>query len=383
MKKVLVVNTSYRIFGGEDSSFIDEILFLKKFFEVEILSFNNVDRIDIFDFISFITTVNFKSNHLLKKKIVNFDPDLIYVHNTWFKAGLGIFKILKKSNKSIVLKLHNFRFDCTNTFFLKKHLKNNLVCFKCGIEKTKFQIFNKYYPESFLKSIAVNLYGKRFNKILMNYKNLKVVVLTKYQKKYLLDLGISSKRLHVIENPLNLDIKMPKMDQNKNYFVYAGRIEKNKGLIELLETWKSKNRNFELYIIGSGNFENQIRTLTKSVKNIQVFGQLEHEKVLYYIKNSVGVVTATKMYEGQPRIFNEAAALGVPVIFPNFGGMPEFFPEDYPLVFEQFNYEDFSNKLDLIENKIVTKDLSNVIQNFIFEKLNEEKLKEKFFELLK
>ena len=44
-----------------------------------------------------------------------FKPDIVYIHNTWFKANLGIFDILKKENVEVVLKIHNFRFACTDT----------------------------------------------------------------------------------------------------------------------------------------------------------------------------------------------------------------------------------------------------------------------------
>ena len=39
LQKVLVINTKYRIFGGEDSNIIDEINLLNKYFDVEYLEF--------------------------------------------------------------------------------------------------------------------------------------------------------------------------------------------------------------------------------------------------------------------------------------------------------------------------------------------------------
>ena len=41
MKKILVVNTSYSQFGGEDSNIIDEIKLLQKNFDVEYLEYKN------------------------------------------------------------------------------------------------------------------------------------------------------------------------------------------------------------------------------------------------------------------------------------------------------------------------------------------------------
>ena len=57
------------------------------------------------------------------------------------------------------------------------------------------------------------------------------------------------------------------------------------------------------------------------------------------------------MYEGQPRILCEASGYGVPSIFPRYGGMQEYFPENYDLSFEQYNYDDLVDKILKLEVK--------------------------------
>ena len=108
MKKILLINTKYRIKGGEDSNINQEILDLKKNFEVELLEFDN-KKLEIMDIVSFFIGSNITSNRILNKKLDEFKPDYAYIHNTWFKAGLGIFKVLIKKNIPVYLKLHNFR----------------------------------------------------------------------------------------------------------------------------------------------------------------------------------------------------------------------------------------------------------------------------------
>ena len=50
MKKVLLINTKYKIFAGEDSNIEEEINFLKNKYEVSYLEFNNADNLNVFDF---------------------------------------------------------------------------------------------------------------------------------------------------------------------------------------------------------------------------------------------------------------------------------------------------------------------------------------------
>ena len=75
------------------------------------------------------------SNKKVKLKLKEFKPDYVYVHNTWFMANLGIFKVLKKENIKPIIKLHNFRFLCTNTFRSTKHLRNQKFCSMCGFKQ--------------------------------------------------------------------------------------------------------------------------------------------------------------------------------------------------------------------------------------------------------
>ena len=83
-------------------------------------------------------------------------------------------------------------------------------------------------------------------------------------------------------------------------------------------------------------------------------GRLDNETTLEHIRNSSIVITATKLYEGQPTILSEASSLGIPSIFPISGGIEEFFPKNYEYSFLQFDYEKLAEKIKLLissENK--------------------------------
>ena len=69
MKKVLVINTKYKKYGGEDSNFVEEIKFLNKFYKVDYLNFDNAGKLNIYDVISFLTLSNPSTNKVLKAKL--------------------------------------------------------------------------------------------------------------------------------------------------------------------------------------------------------------------------------------------------------------------------------------------------------------------------
>ena len=184
MKKILVIHNNYKSIGGEDIAVQSEISFLKKHYEVETLFFQNDNKNILVILISLLFGSNFQSNKKLEYAISNFKPDLAYVHNTWFKASLGIFKISKKNQIKTVLKIHNFRYHCTKSHSSKKHIGKNKCCEACGFDGAKYKIYNKYFNDSYLKSFFVNLYGKRYIKII-NDDALAVILLTSFHKNFM------------------------------------------------------------------------------------------------------------------------------------------------------------------------------------------------------
>ena len=88
MKKILVINTKYKNFGGEDANILDELKFLRVHYEVDYLEYDNGSKITLFDLIAFFTNSNKESNNILISKLTTFNPDIVYVQNTWYKSQI-------------------------------------------------------------------------------------------------------------------------------------------------------------------------------------------------------------------------------------------------------------------------------------------------------
>ena len=111
---------------------------------------------------------------------------------------------------------------------------------------------------------------------------------------------------------------------------------------------------------------------------IDFLGEIKNDEVLSIIADSVAVITVTKLLEGQPTLLCEASSMGVPSIFPNSGGISEFFPKNYKLSFNPFDYSDLQKKLmSTLEIDRMVK-LGNENKNFIKDYLNEKNLIDKF-----
>lgn len=374
MKKLLIIHNKYRITGGEDIVVDQETKVLEKHFIVNSLIFSNKVSLSFNKLPLFLSSRNKDSRDKITKAIDDFNPDIALVHNTWFNASLSIFDVLKEKNIQTILKLHNFRYFCTKNFFHKDHIPRNEICSACGQCSSRYRIFNKYFQDSYIKSLMIILYGRRYFNLLKN-GNFKIIVLTHFHKKFLSKLNISSERISVIPNLLDLNAKqLQNKTFNNEYIVYGGRISEEKGIEELIHTFLSCNfDNLYLKIIGNGPSRSYLEEQYKS-ESIQFVKEVSNAEMLDIISNSKGVVTATKLYEGQPTLLCEASLQGIPSVFPKSGGIEEFFPNEYPLSYNQYDYKQLKNKLIYLNNLDDSNEIGKKNKEFIERYLDEKKL---------
>ena len=347
MEKLLIIHTRYIERGGEDIAVDNEVNFLKNFYNVEVLFFQNIRPRKISDILGLITSDNYQSKKILSEKIIKFKPDFIIINNLWFKGSIGILKYCLKNNLNTSIKLHNYRYSCTRNYSSVKHLNGNKICPACGLEKTKVGVFNKYFQESIIKSLLAINFSRKFIKLLEN-KSLKILTLTNHHKNHLIDLGIDTSRIFLQPNPLSQDSKALNLQSKRlNQVVYAGRISHEKGLIQLLKSWnKLEDNKCKLVLLGEGPLLKKIKKYNS--KNLEVKGYVNNSEVLQIISQSKAVVTATKLLEGQPTLLCEASILETPSLFPDAGGIKDFFPNNYKYTFKQYDYEDLFEKLKII-----------------------------------
>ena len=70
-------------------------------------------------------------------------------------------------------------------------------------------------------------------------------------------------------------------------------------------------------------------------------------------------------------------------LFPNSGGIAEFLPKDYEFTFDQFNYKDLIDKLNLLNNEILRKNNSKKAKEFIILfKLDENNIIQQFNQVI-
>ena len=275
-----------------------EILELKTKSKVQIISgFENPkDRINQFYLPSDFNPLSYlKSMISLSKYISIYNPDLLNVFDTRSSIVVSLLKYFQ------VLKMKTIRTQ--NGLGIFENNSNFLRRIPCG--KLIKKCFNFFISYSFDYVIFQNQSNLDYCSNL-NFLKLK-------NKKVIMGSGISENIIY-IANQSNFE-------KNKEYFLYASRVQLNKGVLNFIKAAQLAKDipslvNYEWIIIGDYNDSSKNnKRIKKSIKQTENLHYLGYKENPYpYILNSKAIILPSSYGEGFPRIFLEAGMLRVPII---------------------------------------------------------------------
>jgi glycosyltransferase involved in cell wall biosynthesis len=120
--------------------------------------------------------------------------------------------------------------------------------------------------------------------------------------------------------------KRAQLDSTKFNFLYIGRWEKKKGVDDLIQAFDlvcRKLSHINLYILGWGELEDEMKNLVKKLKledTVKIIGRVSTSLVANYIKQADCVVIPSKG-DSIPLVFSEALQMGTPLIVTDVGDM--------------------------------------------------------------
>ena len=109
---------------------------------------------------------------------------------------------------------------------------------------------------------------------------------------------------------------------NRPFFLFVGRLEKIKGLQNLIPVFK-KLADYDLLVAGDGAYRNELQKTAEDTSNIKFLGRLSYEELQKLYQKALAVIVPSICYEVFGIIIIEAFSLKTPVIVNKFGAMPE------------------------------------------------------------
>lgn len=158
-------------------------------------------------------------------------------------------------------------------------------------------------------------------------------------KDHLIGLGAPENKIRVVYPGIDLSKFNPSVKpiekKNNKRFIFLGRLDHHKGIDLVLSAYEKCYKvdpKIELWIIGSGNYENEVKLFSRKYQNVKYFGKVENHKVASYL-NSCGIyiLPCRDTFKGRYKIgseqfgfsFVEAMACGLAVLTTKCGAIPE------------------------------------------------------------
>jgi glycosyltransferase involved in cell wall biosynthesis len=265
------------------------------------------------------TFYNPVSAHELKMKILNFNPDVIHVHNFLPLISPSIFILANKLGIPVILTLHNYRLICPSaTLFFKGKI------YERGIHSVFHfdAIWKGVYRNSRIQTAVVVIMTVAHN-FLGTWKN-KVdgyIALTNFAKDIFLDSSISIDKSKLFVKSNFVEESDQRYFVREKFFLFIGRLTEEKGIDVLLKA--AKTFRFKLVIIGDGPLKRKVASAAKNNPDILYLGLQSKAVVIEYLKKCRALIFPSIWYEGFPMTILEAFSTGTPVIASNLGGMRE------------------------------------------------------------
>lgn len=299
-------------------------------------------------------------------------------------VNINIMNVAKTKliKSDLVFNTINFAYRCIKLFFIIMLLNPKVVHFHFsthfGFWQPKiWQRICKWFHtktimhmhgggfDSFYKSLSI----KKKNSVKNTFKNCdKVIVLSSIWEKYYSKF-ITTKNIIVLPNAIDQNIihkyKYHRAKSGCKKLLFVGRIERQKGIYELLEAMKQLNtKNIHLDIMGA--FQNNESSIKQYVEEnglkdrINFLGTIQgNDRFKYY--NGADVFVLPSHYEALPMTILEAMAFGLPIISTKVGSIPEVVKSENGILIEPNDVVNLKKSIELmVGSKIQKYQIPNV-----------------------
>lgn len=321
---ILIVHNYYQIPGGEDTVVANEKGMLEDHGHKVVLYIRNNSELKKMSklqklMLPFTTVFNPRTYRDIKRLIKTEQIDIVHVHNTLNLISPSVYYAARVMNVPVVQTVHNFRLLCPGaTFYRDGH-----ICEDCVESGLWCAVKHKCYRGSRMQTLACVM-STWFHRMTGIYGKINYICLTEFNKGKLLQLKqIKANQVFVKPNFIAAptDEIIP-YKQRANQFIFAGRLDKLKGIDILLKAWKQMGATAsKLVVCGTGPMEDWCKDFLRNNPdcNVEMRGFVPNNETKKLIANSKALILPTQCYEGFPMTIVEAFLVGTPVICSDLG----------------------------------------------------------------
>jgi glycosyltransferase involved in cell wall biosynthesis len=263
---------------------------------------------------------SFEAKRKFKQLLKNTKPDLVYVLQYHNKISPSFIPVAKKRKIPVVHRISDFQYICPNALFYNE---KKGICEDCLSGKKRNSIRYKCVSHSAIYTF-IKLAAKKYHELWGITKKVDAfVVPASFTLNKLHQYGIPEEKLYHIPTFFN-GKEEPLQIEYQPFFLYVGRIEKEKGLKTLVQAFVNTDRRLKIIGFSSDDYDADLKNYLQGEKHaIEFLGKMNFADIIPYLSTCLCVIVPSEWYDNFPNVILESFAYKKPVIATNIGSLPE------------------------------------------------------------
>jgi glycosyltransferase involved in cell wall biosynthesis len=319
--RVLMVHCRYQIRGGEDECFEAELRLLRDAgVEVEAYEDDNRRVGELGALRTGVETVwSERSYAAIRQRLRARHYDLVHVHNTLPLISPAVYYAAHGEGCAVVQTLHNYRLSCPAGIFYR----DGRVCEDCLGKVIPWPgVVHGCYRGSRAGTavIATMLAGHRLLGTWSHKVDL-YIALNDFMRRKAIAGGLAADKVVIKPNFVSPDPGIGAGDGG--FALFVARLNREKGVPELLEAWQRLGARVPLKIMGDGPLTEMVQRAAASNPAIEYLGRRPLAEFYQLLGRARFFVFTSTWYEGFPRVISECYARGTPIVASAIGPIAE------------------------------------------------------------
>jgi glycosyltransferase involved in cell wall biosynthesis len=243
--------------------------------------------------------------------------DVLHVQNFFPLWSPSVYYAAADAGTAVVQSVHNYRLICpAASLFRDGRYCDLCVGKKIPVPGVVHACYQGSRPASAVVAamIAAHWALGTWERSVHQY-----VALTHYVRERLIAGHFPANRISVKPNFVMDPQPNASPAHERDYFIYVGRLAKEKGLAVLFRAWESLEQNARLKVVGGGPLPAGLSVPA----GVELLGEKPLEEAYRLIAGAKALILPAQWAEPFGRVVIEAFALGTPVISTSAGALPE------------------------------------------------------------
>lgn len=249
-------------------------------------------------------------------------PELAHLHITYGQITSSILAPLRRAGIPVVQTLHEYRLACPVSTFVS----GGAICEACRPRRFWRALPRRCNRGSFARTL-VSVSESTLARALGAAEIDLFLTPSEFLRGKMIAHGIPAERLLTLPNFVDAERLAPARGPGE-HFLYAGRLERLKGLFTLLDA-AAEVRELPLYLAGDGEAraELEARVRAEGLGHVHFVGHQDADSLAALVAGARAVIVPSEWYENLPLAVLEAMARARAVIGTRIGGIPELVTE--------------------------------------------------------